>query len=99
MASKKSKKDLVLQLKPFYILKIQGQVQMEDIIKWKTPLLKFKDVAFSLQQGEISEPFETDFGIIYVWKKNQRTRNWITSYIIDSFSIWRSKLPLESQFD
>jgi hypothetical protein len=35
MASKKkSKKDLVLQLKPFYILKIQGQVQMEGIIKW-----------------------------------------------------------------
>jgi peptidyl-prolyl cis-trans isomerase SurA len=36
----------------------------------KTPLLKeFKDVAFSLQQGEISD-FETDFGfhIIYVEK-------------------------------
>jgi hypothetical protein len=29
MASKKKSKDLVLQLKPFYILKIQGQVQME----------------------------------------------------------------------
>jgi len=37
----------------------------------ETPFVKeFKDVAFSLQQGEISEPFETDFGyhIIYIEK-------------------------------
>jgi peptidyl-prolyl cis-trans isomerase SurA len=37
----------------------------------KTPFVKeFKDVAFSLQQGEISAPFETDFGfhIIYIEK-------------------------------
>jgi peptidyl-prolyl cis-trans isomerase SurA len=37
----------------------------------KTPFVKeFKDVAFSLGEGEISEPFQTDFGyhIIYVEK-------------------------------
>ena len=37
----------------------------------KTPFVKeFKDVAFSLAEGEISEPFETDFGfhIIYIEK-------------------------------
>ena len=37
----------------------------------KTPFVKeFKDVAFSLAEGEISEPFQTDFGyhIIYVEK-------------------------------
>ncbi len=37
----------------------------------ETPFVKeFKDVAFSLQQGEISEPFETTFGyhIIYIEK-------------------------------
>ncbi|MBO0324264.1 peptidylprolyl isomerase [Muricauda sp. CAU 1633] len=37
----------------------------------ETPFVKeFKDVAFSLQEGEISEPFKTDFGyhIIYIEK-------------------------------
>lgn len=40
-------------------------------INRKTPFVKeFKDVAYSLQEGEISEPFETDFGfhIIYLEK-------------------------------
>jgi peptidyl-prolyl cis-trans isomerase SurA len=42
----------------------------------KTPFVKeFKDVAFSLAEGEISAPFQTDFGyhIIYV-EKNQRAK-------------------------
>lgn len=41
----------------------------------ETPFVKeFKDVAFSLQEGEISEPFETDFGyhIIYIEKVRGR---------------------------
>ncbi|WP_345090750.1 peptidylprolyl isomerase [Flavobacterium chungnamense] len=40
-------------------------------INKKTPFVKeFKDIAFSLQEGEISEPFETEFGfhIIYLEK-------------------------------
>ncbi len=40
-------------------------------INKKTPFVKeFKDVAYSLQEGEISEPFETEFGfhIIYLEK-------------------------------
>jgi peptidyl-prolyl cis-trans isomerase SurA len=55
--------------------KDQGQAQMEGI-KWiKNAICKeFKDVAFSLQQGEISDPFETDFGfhIIYVEKSKDK---------------------------
>ncbi len=41
------------------------------VIDRNTPLVKeFRDVAFSLQDGEISEPFETEFGfhIVYVEK-------------------------------
>lgn len=40
-------------------------------INKKTPFVKeFKDIAFSLQEGEISDPFETEFGfhIIYLEK-------------------------------
>ena len=41
------------------------------VIDRSTPLVKeFRDIAFSLQDGEISEPFETEFGfhIVYVEK-------------------------------
>lgn len=44
----------------------------------KTPFVKeFKDIAFSLGEGEISEPFETDFGyhIIYVEKIRGQDRD------------------------
>jgi peptidyl-prolyl cis-trans isomerase SurA len=47
----------------------------------KTPFKEFKDVAFSLQQGEISEPFETDFGfILFMLKKSKDKKNYVIYY-------------------
>jgi peptidyl-prolyl cis-trans isomerase SurA len=85
--SKKSKKDLVATKAVLYS-KDPGSSSNGGYYKMnrKTPFVKeFKDVAFSLQQGEIS--LETDFGfhIIYVEKiKGQEIE---LRHIIDSFSI------------
>src|SRR5690606_41671 len=39
----------------------------------KSPFVKeFVDVVFSLQEGEISEPFETEFGFHIVWVEKIR---------------------------
>jgi peptidyl-prolyl cis-trans isomerase SurA len=65
----------------------------------KTPFKEFKDVAFSLQQGEISEPFETDFGfhIIYVEKiKGQKLRHIL---LTPSVSEEAQTAARENQFD
>ena len=50
----------------------------------ETPFVKeFKDVAFSLQEGEISEPFETTFGyhIIYIEKIRGQELDFKTHFV------------------
>lgn len=68
----------------------------------ETPFVKeFKDVAFSLQEGEISEPFETDFGfhIIYIEKVRGREldlRHILIQPEIPDEAIEKAKVELDS---
>jgi peptidyl-prolyl cis-trans isomerase SurA len=68
----------------------------------ETPFVKeFKDVAFSLQEGEISEPFETDFGfhIIYIEKirgQELDLRHILIQPDIPQESVENAKIELDS---
>ncbi len=68
----------------------------------ETPFVKeFKDVAFSLQEGEISEPFETDFGfhIIYIEKIRGREldlRHILIQPEIPNEAVEKAKAELDS---
>ena len=43
---------------------------------------EFRDVAFSLQEGEISEPFETDFGYHIVLLEKIRGQEYDVRHIL-----------------
>jgi hypothetical protein len=58
----------------------------------KTPLLKNLKMLLVFSKVRYLSLRNWFWFSYYLCWKNQRTRNWITSYIIDSFSIWRSKL-------
>lgn len=68
----------------------------------ETPFVKeFKDVAFSLRQGEISDPFETNFGyhIIYIEKirgQELDLRHILIQPEIPQASIEKAKVELDS---
>ncbi|WP_223883418.1 peptidylprolyl isomerase [Arenibacter lacus] len=59
----------------------------------ETPFVKeFKDVAFSLREGEISEPFETDFGYHIILVEKIRGRELDLRHILISPEISQSEL-------
>ncbi|WP_418514163.1 peptidylprolyl isomerase [Corallibacter sp.] len=43
---------------------------------------EFRDVAFNLQEGEISEPFETDFGFHIIYLEKIRGQEYIVRHIL-----------------
>ncbi|MEZ4802569.1 MAG: peptidylprolyl isomerase [Gelidibacter sp.] len=43
---------------------------------------EFRDVAFSLEEGEISEPFETDFGYHIIWLEKIRGQEYDVRHIL-----------------
>ncbi|NNL83429.1 MAG: peptidylprolyl isomerase [Winogradskyella sp.] len=43
---------------------------------------EFRDVAFSLQEGEISEPFETEFGYHIIWLEKIRGQEYDVRHIL-----------------
>ncbi|MDX1328291.1 MAG: peptidylprolyl isomerase [Arenibacter sp.] len=59
----------------------------------ETPFVKeFKDVAFSLREGEISEPFETDFGYHIILVEKIRGRELDLRHILITPEISQSEL-------
>ncbi|MCM4168673.1 Chaperone SurA [Arenibacter antarcticus] len=59
----------------------------------ETPFVKeFKDVAFSMREGEISEPFETDFGYHIIFVEKIRGRELDLRHILISPEISQSEL-------
>ncbi|WP_026810205.1 peptidylprolyl isomerase [Arenibacter latericius] len=59
----------------------------------ETPFIKeFKDVAFSLREGEISEPFETDFGFHIILVEKIRGRELDLRHILISPEISQAEL-------
>ena len=43
---------------------------------------EFRDVAFNLQEGEISEPFETDFGFHIIYLEKVRGQEYEVRHIL-----------------